>query len=755
MTAGLRLPAVILFTAPLLFSGMAAAPTPPTPLSLIPEPVQIVMGEGAFALSADTRVVCVPADRRCDWSAKYLSNLLQRTRGMSLGRPGHSSKTDVIVFRRQRGVRDPEGYRLRVRPGAVVVSAATNAGLFYGAVTLWQLATQTRGAATRIDIPALDIVDSPRFAWRGVLLDSARHYQSPTFIKSFIDAMALHKLNVLQWHLTDDQGWRLQIRRYPRLTSVGAWRLAPDGARYGGFYTQTEVRDIVAYARERHVTIVPEIEMPGHSLAAIVAYPGLASIPHPPTRVSGDWGIFPYLYKPDPATFRFLENVLNEVMALFPGRIIHVGGDEAVKDQWNASPRVQQQMRRLHIASADDLQAYFIDHIGRYLEAHGRRLAGWDEILNRHLARNAIVTSWHSVDSAVEGAKLGHDVVLSPSPTLYFDNCQANAADVPPCRGTVVTLQDVYAFDPTPRALDAMQQKHILGVQANIWTEHIRSDDLVGYAAFPRAAALAEMAWTPQAGRDWRGFLARLPGQLDRYQDLGLVYSDSALKVAVAAEPSGGGARLSLSNQAGFGTIRDALNGAAPTTGSQAYTGPFEVGLPARISAAAFSDDRALTTPTIQMIDAASILRRDSHQMRQCTDDLPLSLQVGSDTVMVNVMNPCWVYRGLDLTSIAGFDAAVAQRPFNFQIGKDVAKIPLYPDAAPDGQLEIRLDTCKGELLAMLPLASAMGRGSPSELHAAISPHAGVHDLCFLFARRGIDPVWLLDWVQPLSARQE
>ena len=738
MTVRLRLRVFVILAASLFSASRAAT------LSLIPEPQEITPQDGSFILTADTALHCPPRDKGCAWIAGYFTDLMRRTRQVAPRLA--SQKAGGIVFERR--AMAPEAYRLAVSPDRVVVSARTDAGLFYGAVTLWQLATQQTGPATGISIPAVTIVDAPRFAWRGLLLDSARHFQSPAFIKSFIDAMALHKLNVLQWHLTDDQGWRLEIKRYPRLTGIGAWRTAADGRRYGGFYTQAEVRDIVAYARRRHVTIVPEIEMPGHALAAIVSYPQLGSVTDPPKDVSGDWGVFPYLYNTDPATFHFLENVLGEVMALFPGRDIHVGGDEAVKDQWNASPRIRAQMRHLGIANADDLQTWFTNRIGGFLAAHHRRLVGWDEVLNPKLAHNAVITSWHNINTAIQGARLGHDIVLSPSPALYLDSCQADAADVPPCRGIFVSLKDVYDFDPAPAALTPREQKHLIGVQANIWTEHMPRQEEVDYAAFPRAAALAEVAWS--ARRDWNSFLARMPAQLARYRALGLVYSDEAFKAVITAAPNVSGARLSLSNQSDYGDIRFTRDGSVPTASSTLYTAPFDTALPVTIGAATFDGETLIAPPMREVIDPASLLRRDSHQMEQCSNDLPLSLAVNDHTVLVNVMNPCWIYKALDLSGVTGFDVAVAPHPFKYQIGADINKIPLHPDAPPQGALEIRLDGCQGEILATMSLSEA--GSSLTALHAGIAPHHGAHDLCLIFARRSVDPVWMLDWVQPIRS---
>lgn len=732
MSLRLRLPAVAVLCMPFLVSSAPAAP------SLIPLPASVESGAGHFVLDKRVGINCAEVrDTACSWIADYFSDLLKRTRGVALQRNGSSS----ILLRRDASLQG-EAYHLRVFPDGVEISAGSDAGLLYGAVTLWQLATSQD--TDRIEIPLVDIKDAPRFSWRGVLLDTARHYQTPEFIRHFIDDMALHKLNVLQWHLTDDQGWRLDIKKYPRLTRIGAWRRNKRGGRYGGFYDQDQVREIVAYAAQRNVTIVPEIEMPGHATAAIVAYPKLASTKRPPKVVSGDWGIFPNLYNVDDGTFTFLENVLTEVMALFPSKYIHVGGDEAPKDQWNTSASIQQKMRILGITDAKALQGYFTARIGKFLEAHGRHLIGWDEILEGNPPPSAAVMSWHAIGGAGEAAERGHDVVLSPAPQLYLDYCQALREGEPTCRGPQTTLHDVYAFDPTPKGVMA---NHLIGIQANIWTEHLPTGDAVSYAAFPRLAAFAEIAWSPEAAHNWNDFLGRLSVQFERYKALGIQFSSAAFAVDVSASPTAEGMKITLSNQTNYGTIHYTLDGTMPESSSPIYTASLRVRLPVTLSARTFDGTHPLSGLNREYLDSKRALRRNSYTMEQCTNDLPLAQKGrGGAVVMVNVMNPCWIYRGLDLTHVHSFDISVTSMPFNYQIGKDIAKIPLYSDAARLGELEVHLDDCSGQRLAKLKLAP-----NASVLHAAIAPHMGIHDLCFVFARRKVDPVWAIDWVQPIE----
>src|SRR5262245_52239880 len=374
-----------------VLTGCAREPGSTHDVSIIPAPQTVTSGAGQFLVEPHTPVT-FSADPEVERIAHYFTDLVARTQGLSLeamsapqaGRPEIRFQLSVPG-----GAPEAEGYSLLVSPSRIVVSAGSYRGLFYDAVTLWQVLTSEQAGEQSIKVASMSIVDQPRFAWRGLMLDVARHFMPPANVKQMIDWMALHKLNTLHWHLTDDQGWRIEIRKYPKLTEVGAWRV-PAGAagvdeegkptRYGGFYTQDEVRDIVRYAAERYVTVVPEIDMPGHAQAAIAAYPELGSRGDRPA-VSHDWGIHTYLFNVEDDTFTFLENVLGEVIELFPGPYIHVGGDEAVKDQWQASAQVQRRMRELGISNEAQLQGYFVARIGKFLSARGRRLLGWDELL--------------------------------------------------------------------------------------------------------------------------------------------------------------------------------------------------------------------------------------------------------------------------------------------------------------------------------------------------------------------------------------
>ncbi|MES1198629.1 MAG: family 20 glycosylhydrolase [Pseudomonadota bacterium] len=729
------------------------------PLGLVPQPQSVEIGPtGAFPLSASTEIYADDAGARA--AAQRFIDLVQRTRHIRLtlhdGPPSDSS----IIFRRDPTVANAEGYQLRVARGGITVSGSGDAGLFYGAETLWQLATLTRAAAT--SIPSVEIADAPRFAWRGLMIDSARHFQSVAFVKRFIDLMATEKFNVLHWHLTDDQGWRLEIKKYPRLTDIGAWRRSAGAAgetesHYGGFYTQDEVRDVVAYAAARHITIVPEIEMPGHATAAIVAYPQYGAALNPPTAVGADWGVYPNLYNTDDATFAFLEDVLTEVMALFPSQYIHVGGDEAIKPQWQANPRIQAQMRTLGVANENAMQAWFTARIGQFLSAHGRRLIGWDEILEGGVPPDATVMSWRGIDGAITAARAGHDTVLSPWPLLYFDNRQSGSPFEPPGRGHLLTTKDVYDFDPAPAQLTDAERAHVIGVQANLWSEHMRSEQRAEAKAFPRAAAVAETAWAPALARNWDNFSQRLATELGRYQALGVDYEHSAVDVIANASRTGMGAQVSLTTPFGLGDIRYTTNGTAPTARSRAYETPFAIRLPTRVRAQTFVGGRAVGTPQSWRFDAALVGTRASQQLKTCADKLVLNLEDDAPRTsgsteravfLIDVMQPCWIYEGADLTGVSRITASVGQVPFNFQIGDDVHGITFRPPTTQAGELEARLDNCDGERIAVLPLEPAAAHPGVTTLTAPITPHSGRHDICFTFTARGVDPMYALDWVR-------
>ena len=435
----------------------------------------------------------------------------------------------------------PEGYELTVAPDSVIIRAAGQAGMFYGVQSLLQLLPPEVFAARPApgvawEIPCVQIADQPRFKWRGFMLDVARHFFTKDEVKQLLDVLAWHKINTLHLHLTDDQGWRIEIKKYPRLTQIGAWRedagfgldpklstaYGPDG-RYGGYYTQDDIRELVAYARGRHITIVPEIEMPGHSSAALSAYPELSCNGGPYTP-NAKGGIFAGVYcAGKEETFEFLQNVLAEIGPLFPGQYIHIGGDEVPKDNWKKCPRCQARIKQEGLGNEHELQSYFIRRIEKFINAQGRTLIGWSEIREGGLAQNAVVMDW--IGGAVEAASAGHDVIMSPTKFCYLDYFQStNHAAEPPAIGGYLPLRKVYSFDPLPEKLEPQYQSHILGAQGNLWTEYVPNFKHAQYMIFPRLCALAEVAWSPQAARNWDDFTRRLQTQFQRFDQLGVNY---------------------------------------------------------------------------------------------------------------------------------------------------------------------------------------------------------------------------------------
>ena len=520
---------------PIVFLLLAqASPPPQSSISIIPRPVQVAERAGHFTITARTPVW---ADAASAAVAEQFARDLAGPTGFALRvRIGGAIPARAIAFHRDRGLAKRlggEGYVLDVRPTRIVIRAAAPAGLFYATQTIRQMLPPEvfRSApvgSTAWTVPAAAIEDYPRFAWRGAHLDTGRHFMPKEFVEKYIDLIAMHKLNTFHWHLTEDQGWRIEIKRYPRLTTVGAWRKETlvgrsrgpgatyDGQPHGGFYTQEDAREVVAYAKARFVTVVPEIEMPGHAMAAIAAYPEIG-VTGEPVEVATRWGVFSDILNAEPSTIQFMQNVLTEVLAIFPSCYIHVGGDEADKTKWKASPRIQARIRALGLADEHELQSWFIRQMDAFLTSKGRRLVGWDEILEGGLADNAVVMSWRGTKGGIDAARSGHDVVMAPSGNTYLDYAQsADLTDEPVGQTAVLPLEKVYAYDPIPDELEPAFARHVLGAQAQVWTEYMPTPKSVEYMAFPRLTALAEVVWTPKARKDYPDYLQRLDADLER-----------------------------------------------------------------------------------------------------------------------------------------------------------------------------------------------------------------------------------------------
>lgn len=521
-------------------------------VNIIPRPAEIeVDQQGAFALNNKTAVVS--SDDRSKNATKFLNEYLKEYYGFNLPVKNKGKQKGAVQLVIDNAVTGG-GYKLDVNNSGVTVRAADGQGIFYGIQTLIQLLPVEKSAS--LSIPYVKITDQPRFQYRGLHLDVGRHFFPVSFVKKYIDYIALHKMNYFHWHLTEDQGWRIEIKKYPALTKIGGYRngtiighhpgTGNDNKRYGGYYTQEEVKDIVKYAADRYITVIPEIEMPGHSSAAIAAYNWLScfpsedtQIPHHPSTLSAQtkgkkvqetWGVFDDVFcAGNDSTFLFLQDVLDEVLPLFPSKYVHVGGDECPKENWKRCPRCQKRMKDENLKDEHALQSYFIQRMEKYLNGKGRTLIGWDEILEGGLAPNAIVMSWRGEEGGITAAKENHEVIMTPGSHMYFDHSQLKPEDSLTIGG-YTTVEKVYSYEPVPKELPKDKEGFILGAQANLWTEYITNPAKVEYQIFPRLSALSEVLWSGKEVRDWNDFKRRLPVQAERYKLWHANYCGKALQ---------------------------------------------------------------------------------------------------------------------------------------------------------------------------------------------------------------------------------
>lgn len=747
----------------LLVSGPTRAAEP----SIIPWPVQVTSAAGFFTVDQKT-IMCAVSDAERG-VAEQLQAVVKAVQGLDLKARGCDRAGIALKLSPTTAVVDEEGYTLDVSATGARIEARAAAGLYYGAMTLAQLLSGGATHGVPVRLVGLHIEDFPRFKWRGLMLDSARHFFTVADVKTMLDQMAQHKLNVLHLHLTDDQGWRIEIQRYPELTKIGAWRMPPSNGRaeetsvYGGFYTQDDIREIVSYAAARHITIVPEIDFPGHAQAVVAAHPKL-SVPGDQPKVGNNWGVNYYLYNTDEYSLTFVKNVLDEVMRLFPGKYIHLGGDEAIKDQWIASPAVQAQMKALGLANEDELQNWFMQQVGVYLADHERIMIGWDEILDGAVPSNATVMSWRGTQGAITAARLGHDVVMSPAPALYFDNLQSRRDDEPAGRLGVVPLSAVYNVELMPAVLSAEEGRRVLGAQANLWSEYLPSNWYLQHQTFPRVDALSEAVWTSPSRMSWAGFLARLPAQMQRYQRQGIAVADVAFAVDFqlangrnAALQTGAGA-VTLLNQTGFGEIRYTLDGSAPNLQSKLYSTPLALKLGTVIKAATFSaDGLPLATERTYQFNADTLLTRSSNQLHAClgnTLGLRLPLMPDSPAVApvfnVNLLNSCYIHPKALLTDATALRLDIARLPRNFGLANRKNQMKSYPARTPFGELVVYQDRCEtGPELARAALADPASSDSRQRLDLPIpSTGGGEHDLCFIFTAPTSGPLYAIDAVK-------
>ncbi|MFC2156376.1 family 20 glycosylhydrolase [Acidobacteriota bacterium] len=589
---------------------------PTTPgIKIIPKPTALTVKVGSFVFDKNTRIEFSGEYTELMPVATALGDLFRRSAGFDLsftpeneGAKGGVVKLEIDRLLPELGA---EGYKLTVSPDLISLKAYQPAGVFYGVQTIRQLLPPEIESPDPVaidvtwEIPCVDILDTPRFPWRGLMLDVSRHFFPTEFIYRFIDFLAMHKLNTFHWHLVDDQGWRLEIKKYPKLTEIGAWRVDHEDkhwnarepqkpgekATYGGFYTQEEIRDIVAYAQSRFVTIIPEIEMPGHTTAALAAYPEYSCTGGPFTVPPGGvWPITDIFCAGKDETFEFIQNILTEVIELFPSQYIHIGGDEANKQEWKVCELCQARIRSEGLQNEEGLQSYFIKRIEKYLVSLGRDLIGWDEILEGGLAPEATVMSWRGAGGGIEAARLKHKVVMSPTTHCYFDYYQGNPDNEPLAIGGYLPLKQVYTFDPIPEVLTQEEATFILGGQANLWTEYISTPSHAEYMLFPRVAALSEVVWTPKADQDWEEFASRLKKQLNRYEWGEINFAASSLQVNLDAAfiPSQKLLSVQMSTELPQPTIRYTLNGGDPSIGSIRYKNPIHLKKTTTIRTAAF-----------------------------------------------------------------------------------------------------------------------------------------------------------------------
>jgi hexosaminidase len=535
----------ILLAIMLLFTGCNKGPSNGSEnvYSVIPAPVSLKELPGKFTFTGKSKIIVSDLNEETGLSADFLASLVKNPTGWDLEVvSGNRASRGSVFMTLDSSISNDEGYVLSVTRPKIIVKAKTPAGLFYAVQTIRQLMQPEVEKDSLINgfrpsVPSCEITDEPRFAYRGMHLDVGRHLFPAETIKKYIDMIALQKMNTFHWHLTEDQGWRIEIKKYPKLTEVGAYRNETivgrprrggprvyDSTRYGGFYTQDEVRDIVAYAKSKFVTVIPEIEMPGHALAALASYPEL-SCTGGPFEVATRWGIFDDVYcAGKDNTFDFLEDVLTEVMDLFPSQFIHVGGDECPKIRWKQCPYCQKRIKDEGLKDENELQSYFIKRIEKFISSKGRRLIGWDEILEGGLPPEATVMSWRGVAGGIEAAKQDHDVIMTPTTYVYLDYYQCEPEGQPLAIGGYLPLEKVYSFDPEFDELTPEQQKHILGVQGNVWTEYIATPEHLEYMTYPRMIAISEIGWSPASLKDFEDFLARFSVERKRLDEMGINY---------------------------------------------------------------------------------------------------------------------------------------------------------------------------------------------------------------------------------------
>lgn len=584
---------LILFVA---FLTIRCAPEPQKidEIAIIPKPVEHIIKNGQFILKD---FYAVTAENDLANASLYFKDQIDKLINIELD-PSSNKKVEFVENLNL----EEEAYYLDVSKSGIKIEARDSKGAFYAVQSLFQLFPNDAGSWNEIIIPHASIKDEPQFKYRGMHLDVGRHMYSVEFIKKYIDMMSKLKMNTFHWHLTEDQGWRIEIKKYPKLQEIAAFRKETlvghysdqphqfDGERYGGFYTQEQIKEIVAYASDRQITIIPEIEMPGHSQAAIAAYPELGCT-NEQVEVATKWGVFEEVYCPTETTFKFLEDVIDEVVQLFPGKYIHIGGDEAPKTRWKNCSYCQNLIREKGLKDEHGLQSYFIQRMEKYINSKGKQIIGWDEILEGGLAPNATVMSWRGTQGAVEAAKEGHDVILTPTSHCYFDYYQSENENEPLAIGGFLPLEKVYSFNPIPKELTEEESQYVLGAQGNIWTEYMPDEKQVEYMAFPRMIALSEVVWSKPTQRDYKDFVSRLENYQKRLDTWDINYANHIYEVQGALKNDEGKLTYELSTTSDSYPIYYSVDNTEP---SIEYKNPIEVNSSTKIKALVKNNGKAL-----------------------------------------------------------------------------------------------------------------------------------------------------------------
>ncbi|MBS9766815.1 MAG: family 20 glycosylhydrolase [Flavobacteriaceae bacterium] len=580
-------------------------------LSIIPQPNEIQLEKGFFTFNEKT-VFVIPNAKWND-ATSVLTDRFQKVCGWNLKTKKEGKTSNIVVFSEDKSLPN-EAYLLDVKPSKIEVKASSYNGFLYAMETIRQLLpneieSTTKVADFKASIPALTIKDSPRFKWRGLMLDVSRHFFKKEYILKTIDRLAFLKMNVLQMHLMDDQGWRIEIKKYPKLTEVGAWRVdqedkhwnardknkPSDKATYGGFYTQEDIKEIVAYAQKKGVTVVPEVEMPAHIMCAISAYPELSCQNKQIAVPSGGvWPITDIYCAGNEKTFTFLEDILNEVMALFPSKYIHIGGDEATKTNWKKCPKCKRRMRKEKLKNVEELQSYFVKRMEKFINSKGRKLIGWDEILEGGLAPQATVMSWRGVKGGLEASEQGHDVIMTPGTHCYFDHYQGTSETEPLAIGGYTTLSKVYQFDPVVDKMSEEQAKHVLGGQANLWAEYIPTEEHSEYMLFPRLVALSETLWSKKDQRNWADFSRKIQKMFLRLKAMNINYAESSKNVTFDTKIDDKNTiHIVIKSEFPNADIRYSINGKEPVK----YTKPIEINETTTLKASLFENEKPIGKP--------------------------------------------------------------------------------------------------------------------------------------------------------------